>query len=39
MLETRIRELHGYEVPEIVSVRVTDGLPSYLRWVEQSCFD
>ena len=39
MLETRIRELHGYEVPEILSVRVTDGLPSYLRWVEQSCFD
>jgi periplasmic divalent cation tolerance protein len=39
MLESRIRELHGYEVPEILSVRVTDGLPSYLRWVEQSCFD
>jgi periplasmic divalent cation tolerance protein len=39
MIENRIRELHGYEVPEILSVRVTDGLPSYLRWVEQSCFD
>jgi uncharacterized protein involved in tolerance to divalent cations len=37
MLETRIRELHGYEVPEILSVRVTDGLPNYLRWVEENC--
>lgn len=37
MLETRIRALHSYEVPEIVSLRVTDGLPAYLRWVEQSC--
>jgi periplasmic divalent cation tolerance protein len=36
-LETRIKALHSYEVPEIVSVRVTDGLPAYLRWVEASC--
>jgi periplasmic divalent cation tolerance protein len=38
MLETRILALHTYEVPEIVVLRVTDGLPSYLRWVESSCF-
>ena len=37
MIETRIRTLHSYELPEIVSLRVTDGLPAYLRWVEQSC--
>lgn len=37
MLETRLRALHTYEVPEIVSLRVMDGLPAYLRWVEQSC--
>jgi periplasmic divalent cation tolerance protein len=36
-LETRIKALHPYEVPEIVSLRVADGLPAYLRWVEQSC--
>ncbi len=36
-LETRIKALHAYEVPEIVSLRVTDGLPAYLRWVEASC--
>ena len=36
-LETRIKALHSYEVPEIVSLRVTDGLPAYLRWVETAC--
>ena len=36
-LERRIKALHWYEVPEIVAVRVTDGLPAYLRWVEDSC--
>ncbi len=36
-LETRIKALHSSEVPEIVSLRVTDGLPGYLRWVEASC--
>ena len=34
MLENRIRALHSYEVPEIVALRVADGLPAYLRWVE-----
>jgi periplasmic divalent cation tolerance protein len=38
MMETRILALHPYEVPEIVVLRVTDGLPKYLRWVESSCF-
>ena len=37
LLETRIKSLHSYAVPEIVSLRVTDGLPAYLRWVEDSC--
>jgi periplasmic divalent cation tolerance protein len=37
MLESRILALHPYEVPEIVVLRVSDGLPSYLRWVESSC--
>jgi periplasmic divalent cation tolerance protein len=36
-LEVRIRELHSYEVPEIISIPVTRGLPDYLRWVEDSC--
>jgi periplasmic divalent cation tolerance protein len=38
-LEARIRELHSYEVPEILSIRAGAGLPAYLRWVEESCRD
>jgi len=33
-LEARVRELHSYEVPEIVAVGVERGLEKYLRWVE-----
>ncbi len=36
-VEARIRALHPYEVPEIVSLRVSEGLPAYLRWVVESC--
>lgn len=35
--EMRLLQLHPYEVPEIVTLRAADGLPSYLRWVEASC--
>jgi len=37
MLEARLRALHPYQVPEVLALRVTDGLPAYLRWVEQNC--
>lgn len=33
-LERTIREAHAYEVPEIVALPVTSGLPAYLRWLE-----
>jgi periplasmic divalent cation tolerance protein len=29
-----LRELHSYDVPEILVSPVTDGNPAYLRWVE-----
>ncbi|HEB98299.1 MAG TPA: divalent-cation tolerance protein CutA [Thiotrichales bacterium] len=32
-LETRIRSQHPYELPEIIAVPVTAGLPAYLDWV------
>lgn len=35
-LRARIRELHPYEVPEIVAVPIVDGDPAYLRWIEES---
>lgn len=32
-LEKLIREAHPYELPEIIAVPVTAGLPAYLEWV------
>ena len=32
-LEAKIRELHPYEVPEIIALPLTAGLPAYLDWV------
>ena len=32
-LEAAIRAGHPYELPEIIAVPVTSGLPSYLAWV------
>ena len=29
----RVRELHGYEIPEILATDAADGHPAYLRWV------
>ena len=36
-LETRIKALHSYEVPEIIGLPVNEGLLSYLRWVQDAC--
>src|ERR1700682_1252939 len=35
--QTKLRALHPYDVPEIISFRISDGLPEYLRWVRDSC--
>ncbi len=34
-LTDRIRALHSYELPEVVALPVTGGLPAYLNWVIQ----
>jgi periplasmic divalent cation tolerance protein len=34
-LEARIRELHSYELPELVVVDVTQGSAAYLAWVHE----
>ena len=39
MLENRIRELHPYEVPEIVCLHIETGSLDYLRWIEQSVLE
>ncbi|HEX8907058.1 MAG TPA: divalent-cation tolerance protein CutA [Longimicrobiaceae bacterium] len=32
-LLARAAELHPYEVPELLALEVTEGLPAYCRWV------
>ena len=36
-LEAAIRELHPYEVPEIIALPVVAVLPDYLKWLTESC--
>lgn len=33
-VERLIRERHPYELPEIICVPVSAGLPAYLQWIE-----
>lgn len=34
-LRRRLPELHPYEVPELVALPVSGGLPAYLAWIER----
>lgn len=36
-LETTLRQLHPYEVPEIIALPIERGLPEYLSWVSEHC--
>ena len=36
-LEERLRQLHPYELPEIIAVPLSAGSQPYLDWVRQSC--
>lgn len=33
VVAARVKELHPYEVPEVIVVDVAGGLPAYLKWV------
>jgi periplasmic divalent cation tolerance protein len=35
--QEKLRALHPYEVPEIIFVPITGGLPDYMRWVIENC--
>lgn len=37
-LETRVKALHPYDVPEILGLPVTEGLNAYLRWAQDACY-
>jgi len=33
-ISAAIKEIHKYEVPEIIQIPVTNGLPEYLKWID-----
>src|SRR6266478_2834032 len=35
-LEDRVKELHSYEVPEIVGVTIDDAFDKYIDWIDES---
>ncbi|GAB4462658.1 MAG: divalent-cation tolerance protein CutA [Elainellaceae cyanobacterium] len=35
-LETKIRELHSYDIPEIIALPISIGSADYLHWIRQS---
>jgi periplasmic divalent cation tolerance protein len=37
VFQEKLRSLHPYEVPEIIFIPVSSGLPDYLRWVAENC--
>ena len=35
-IENTIKNIHPYEVPEIISVKINNGNESYLKWIDLS---
>ena len=33
-IETKIKQVHPYELPEIIAVPIEHGLPEYLQWID-----
>lgn len=33
-IQQRVRLLHGYQVPEIIAVPISEGDPAYLKWLQ-----
>lgn len=36
-LETILQECHPYQLPEIIALPISHGLPAYLNWINESC--
>jgi periplasmic divalent cation tolerance protein len=32
----KVKELHSYEVPEVIAVDIDKGNPDYLKWIQES---
>ncbi len=37
VFQSMLKSRHPYDVPEIVAVKIADGLPEYLRWAAENC--
>ena len=35
-LQEKLKSLHPYDTPEIISFRIDEGSPDYLRWVTEN---
>jgi len=35
-IEKKIKELHSYELPEIISFEIKEGYEKYLEWIEEN---
>ncbi|QQX80798.1 divalent-cation tolerance protein CutA [Shewanella sp. KX20019] len=35
-IETAVLELHPYDVPELIAIPVTRGLPAYFDWIKET---
>ncbi len=35
VLEAKVREVHSYEVPEVVALPIVSGSPPYLQWMSE----
>jgi periplasmic divalent cation tolerance protein len=38
-LKSKVKELHSYEVPEIIALPIIAGLEDYLKWLRESTGD
>ena len=38
-VEECVRDMHSYEVPEIIAVPIDKGLPEYLGWIDENTSD
>ena len=34
-LEKRVKELHSYELPEIIGIKIKEGSREYLKWIDE----
>jgi periplasmic divalent cation tolerance protein len=35
-LESAFKELHPYELPELIATQISKGLPAYLSWISEN---